>query len=271
MEIKYLSDSYEKIAKSSDLEFGKNVIPLTAENNLLSNAPLLNEKGYGLFALPDYKTFDRLNKYITRYVLERFMEYQKPIPSHFTLSDYHGWLESEDVHYKISTWALDYKMLGDVYYEILHQAEEMLQLKLKVKKINHLGIDGEYIGFRILRPLKNDHNPFHRDAWIPYWRNAVNIWLPICGFEDGNTLQLIPKSHLWNDDEILKTKAGVELEGKKYHVPAAIGTVNKFSIETPVLQQGEGIIFSPYLVHGNGVNRKKDVTRVSLEFRFCKA
>jgi ectoine hydroxylase-related dioxygenase (phytanoyl-CoA dioxygenase family) len=62
----------------------------------------------------------------------------------------------------------------------------------------------------------------------------------------------------------------VEIDGKKYHVSAAIGTVNEFNIETPVLQKGDGLIFSPYLIHGNGLNKQNDTTRVSLEFRFCK-
>jgi ectoine hydroxylase-related dioxygenase (phytanoyl-CoA dioxygenase family) len=156
------------------------------------------------------------------------------------------------------------------FFDIKSQAEGFLKQSLDIKKINHNGVDGKYVGFRILRPLKSDHNPFHRDSWIPYWRDTINIWLPICGFENGNTMQMIPGSHLWADSQILKTKAGVEISGKKYHVPAAIGTVNDFSTDQPNLKIGEGLIFSPFLIHGNGMNRMPDSTRVSLEFRFCK-
>ncbi len=270
MEIKYLNEDCEKISKRCDLEFGKEIIPLTPANNLLNSDPSLNTNGFGLFTLRKPETFTALEQYITGYIQQQLGIYQEPVKG-FELCRYHQYLQQEETHYKISTWGLEYQMLGNAFYEILQQAEDLLQLKLKVKKINHLGKEGDYVGFRILRPLRNDHNPFHRDAWLPYWRDTVNVWLPICGFENGNTLQLIPKSHLWSDDQILKTKIGAEIEGKKYHVPAAIGTVNNFSIETPVLKKGDGLIFSPYLIHGNGRNHKTDETRVSLEFRFCKA
>jgi ectoine hydroxylase-related dioxygenase (phytanoyl-CoA dioxygenase family) len=193
------------------------------------------------------------------------------VPDDFELQNYHRYLLNPDIHFNVSTWALDYTIFGDVFFEIRDQIEEMLKVPLKIKRISHLGVEGEYVGFRVLRPQKNDHNPFHRDSWIPYWRDTVNIWIPICGFEDANSLQLIPGSHMWPDDQILKTKSGVEIDGKRYHVPAAIGSINDFSIETPRLRKGGGLIFSPYLIHGNGANRLKDKTRVSLEFRFCMA
>jgi hypothetical protein len=270
MEIRYLNADGEKISKTCDLEFGKELQLPSGESNLLQSNNELCEKGFQIFRLHEMNTFTQLQQIITAQIIKRLSLYQS-VPDNFELTRYHTYLTRPDNHFRVSTWALDYEILGDTFFEIKSQAEELLKMKLKTKKINHLGIDGDYVGFRILRPMKNDHNPFHRDAWIPYWRDTVNIWLPICGFENSNSLQLIPESHLWPDDQILKTKAGVEIEGKKYHVPAAIGTVNNFVIETPILDKGGGIIFSPYLIHGNGVNKQKDTTRVSLEFRFCKA
>ncbi len=269
IKISYFNSECEKISKSCDLEFGKNQLPLTALNNLLCNNAELNKNGFGKFPVLSKSTFASLKKCIEQIIIQQLSAYQKISPD-FELSQYHNFLESEENHYKISTWALEYKEIGDVFFEIKKDVEDLLGLKLKVKTINHRDKEGEYIGFRIIRPMKNDHNPFHRDAWIPYWRDTVNVWLPLCGFEDGNSLQIIPKSHQWRDDQILKTKAGVEIEGKKYHVSAAIGAVNEFTIETPLLNYGEGLVFSPYLIHGNGVNRKDNTTRVSLEFRFCR-
>jgi ectoine hydroxylase-related dioxygenase (phytanoyl-CoA dioxygenase family) len=269
MDIKYLNEEGERIAKICDLEFGKEPLSHATESSILQSNSDINTKGYSIFSLHKANTFNTLEQTITRYVAQRLSEWQH-VPANFQLSQYHHILTQPEHHFKVSTWALDYTLLGDAFFEIKSQIEELLQKELTIKKINHLGVDGEYVGFRILRPMKNDHNPFHRDAWIPYWRDTVNIWLPICGFEDRNTLQMIPYSHTWADEQILKTKAGVEIDGKKYHVPAAIGTVNNFTIDAPLLHKGDGLIFSPYLVHGNGVNRKPDTTRVSLEFRFCR-
>ena len=270
MEIKYLSKDGEKISKTCDLEFGKEALALTHKNNLLKNNAAFNRYGFGQFRLTDLKTFSALEKIITEQVVKRLSLYQE-VPENFELSKYHQFLWRAENHFKVSTWALDYEILGSSFFDIKKQVEELLRVKLKITRIEHKGAEGEYVGFRILRPKQGDHNPFHRDSWIPYWRNTVNVWLPVCGFEKGNGLQLIPKSHLWNDSEILKTKGGAEIDGKKYSVPAAIGTIHKFTVLKPVMKKGEGLVFSPYLIHGNGLNQKHDITRVSLEFRFCKA
>ena len=270
MGIRYFNNECERIAKSCDLEFGKEPLLLNSADNLLNYSKQLNKTGFGVSALLNNEEFFELKSCVKGIIKKRLSAFQV-VHENFELNEYHRFLESDDIHYKVSTWALEYTEIGNSFLNIKSRVEELLKEKLSVKKINHLGTWGEYIGFRILRPNRNDHNPFHRDAWISYWRDTVNVWIPLCGFEDGNSLQMIPKSHLWSDDKVLKTKAGVEIDGKKYHVSAAIGTVNKFSIETPELTEGQGLVFSPYLIHGNGVNRKSDVTRVSLEFRFCRA
>ena len=77
MEIKYLNEECEKISKSCDLEFGKEIIPLTAANNLLGRADILNGKGYGIFTLRNYETFTALEKYITDYVARQLATYQE--------------------------------------------------------------------------------------------------------------------------------------------------------------------------------------------------
>jgi len=269
MHIKYLNKDCEKIAKTCDLEFGKVQQRITVPGDLLLT-DTMQARGFELFTLLGPDTFLGLEQIITDQIRQRLAHYQA-VPDDFDLRYYHRYLNDPDNHFKVSTWALDYRIFAERFFEVKAQVEYLLHKSLKVKKISHAGVEGEYLGFRVLRPGRNDHNPFHRDSWIPYWQDTVNIWLPICGFENANTLQLIPGSHVWSDDQILKTKSGVEIEGKKYHVPAAIGTVNNFSIETPLMKRGDALIFSPYLIHGNGENKMKDTTRVSLEFRFCIA
>jgi hypothetical protein len=269
MNIKYLNKDCEKIAKSCDLEFGKVQQQIAGPGALLLT-DTMQERGFEIFALSGYDTFLGLEQIITDQIRQRLARYQA-VPDDFDLRSYHKYLTNSDNHFKVSTWALDYRLFGKRFFEVRDQVEQLLHRSLKVKKISHAGVEGEYVGFRVLRPGQNDHNPFHRDSWIPYWQDTVNIWLPICGFENANSIQLIPGSHRWSDDQILKTKSGVEIEGKKYHVPAAIGTVNNFSVETPLMKKGDALIFSPYLIHGNGENKLTDTTRVSLEFRFCAA
>jgi hypothetical protein len=51
---------------------------------------------------------------------------------------------------------------------------------------------------RVVRPgSTTDHNPPHRDVWIPRLRNALNLYLPLCGSSPQTSLPLVPGSHRW--------------------------------------------------------------------------
>ena len=42
---------------------------------------------------------------------------------------------------------------------------------------------------RIVRPGRADHNPLHRDAWMPRYRGALNIYAPVAGKDAQPKLQ----------------------------------------------------------------------------------
>lgn len=268
MPINYFNDSALKIARNSASEFGSKKSNNANPFLIIENNVELKQKGFCLFNI-EADLNQLLYSKVTSFVKNKLVEFQE-VPADFELEKYHIYLKDESTHFKVSSWAMDFQLIGNAYFEIKKKIESILQAELTIKKIEHMGNIGEFIGFRIIRPQKNDHNPLHRDSWIDFWQDTINVWLPICGFENGNSLQLIPQSHLWFDEEILRTKSGAEIDGKIYRVPAAIGTIQSFTIETPILKKGEGLVFSPFLIHGNGVNNSLDKTRISLEFRFCK-
>ena len=239
------------------------------EENLLGTSSLSTD-GWKSFFFIGKDEFLALKNLLTRHIKSLLEEHQS-IDSDFRLEEYHKHVLSDTIHYAVSSWAMSDEVIGKHYAHIKAQMEKLLGTVLTTKEIEHKGAKGRFLGFRIVRPGKSDHNPYHRDAWLPYWRDTINVWIPICGFENGNTISLIPGSHTLDDSEILKTKRGAVIGEKTYHVPEAVAINTPFEKISPSLQEGEGLIFSPYLIHGNGKNNLVDTTRVSIELRFCRS
>lgn len=124
---------------------------------------------------------------------------------------------------------------------------------------------------RIVRPsILTDNNPPHRDVWLDHLRNAVNIYLPVCGSDLNSALPILPGSHKWKESEIERTKAGAVINKVTYTVPCVVGSAYGLTMIRPNPAPGQATLFSPYLIHGGGYNLNTDTTRVSLEMRFWK-
>lgn len=123
---------------------------------------------------------------------------------------------------------------------------------------------------RIIRPMSNDNNPPHRDVWLNRLRNAVNIYVPICGSNERSSLPLVPESHLWKESEIERTVAGAKIDGITFTVPSVTGAKREMKMIRPTTKKNEVLVFSPYLIHGCGINLNENFTRFSLEMRFWR-
>lgn len=123
---------------------------------------------------------------------------------------------------------------------------------------------------RIVRPGKiQDSNPPHRDVWIDRLRNAVNIYVPLCGSTSNSSLPLIDGSHQFFESDIERTLAGAYLNDTKYSVPCVTAVKGATpELQRPNPNENEVLLFSPYLIHGGGYNFENDTTRISLEARF---
>jgi hypothetical protein len=121
---------------------------------------------------------------------------------------------------------------------------------------------------RIVRPLSLDNNPPHRDVHLDRSRGAVNLYFPIAGSDSNSSLPLIPMSHLWPESEIVRTFGKTLINDIEYTNPATVSSVNGLEMITPNPSPEEVLVFSPYMLHGGGVNFNTNTTRVSLEMRF---
>lgn len=131
--------------------------------------------------------------------------------------------------------------------------------------------DERVFHLRIVRPGKADHNPLHRDVWLPEYRDGVNIYLPVVGSTERSSLTLVPGSHHWPENVVERTERGAIYHGVPYTVPGVLRPARTLDIIRPNPGPNEVLVFSPYLLHGAAANLNEDATRVSLEMRFWKA
>jgi hypothetical protein len=124
---------------------------------------------------------------------------------------------------------------------------------------------------RIVRPQRADHNPLHRDAWLPRYQDALNIYLPVAGSTVRSSLTLVPGSHHWPENAVERTAGGAIYHGVPYTVPGVLRPARPLDIIRPNPGPEEVLVFSPYLLHGAAANLNENETRVSLEMRFWAA
>lgn len=135
----------------------------------------------------------------------------------------------------------------------------------------HFDPGGPEFNIRIVRPDRNDNNPPHRDVWLDHLRHKVNIYAPLFGSTPESSLPILPGSHLWSESQIERTAQGATVNGLAFSVPCVVGSPNGVVMTRPPVGDDEVMVFSPYTIHGGGVNRTRDRTRVSLEMRFERA
>lgn len=125
-----------------------------------------------------------------------------------------------------------------------------------------------YFWMRIIRPGILENNPAHKDVYLDYLRNAVNIYFPICGSSKKSSLSIAPNTHKENEKNILRTVSGAKVGKRQFTVPAILNINGSLELTRPNPKSDEIMVFSPYLVHGAGINEEEDTTRISLEMRF---
>jgi hypothetical protein len=131
------------------------------------------------------------------------------------------------------------------------------------------GLGSDHVQLRIIRPGKTDYNPPHRDAALPELRSTLNIWIPIVAVDRSSSLPIVPGSQHIPESECWQTAAAsARIEGRLYNVPAIARTRSGplEMVRSPV-RFGQALLFTPYLVHGLGVNLSSDRTRMAVELR----
>lgn len=251
--------------------FGDDVILLENDDNLIKNTNF-NDCGYSVHRFLDEEKYDTFCLGITKIISELIFKatYLKP-GKDFRLKNYHELINSDELHSKVVSYLREGFSLSNLPIP-LELIEERVSQICGVDVIAHnkkLPEQNFYI--RVVRPnRKNDNNPPHRDVWLDYYRNCVNIYLPVCGSNELSALPMVPGSHFWKESDIERTLNGATVKGYSYRVPSVTSSNRELNFVRPNPIRNEMVVFSPYLIHGGGINLNSDITRMSLEMRFFR-
>lgn len=234
--------------------WGANYIMLDNDINLLKN-----DDGYMIIDIENYND-----------LLQRFMQNEITFITgkYINLQNYHEEITSEE-HSKILN-SMPYKK--NMYPDI---SEFSVYLETYISSILNepVKIFNDDIWVRICRPnsiSQNDFNPCHKDVYLDFYRNTVNIYLPIIGSNENSALKIQPGSHKWSESETIVTRGGANINGKQYSVDAIVASKTPLNMIRPNPSQSQLMLFSPYLIHGCSDNDNENMTRMSLEIRFIR-
>ena len=189
----------------------------------------------------------------------------------FTLEKYHRYV-SEKLHSEVikKTKRLFPEDLSIDTNQIVKRFSEYFNTKLSfTNPVSHYT---QWMIARINRPRSNDYNTVHKDIYeifdkYPVIPKMVNIWIPLCGVTELNSLPIVPRSHLLSEDMIIRSRAGSIVNGIPYSVASIKSWNESTSLDRVLIKSDELLVFSSHLIHGLAYNASNDVTRISFEFR----
>lgn len=238
------------------------------EDNIISKTPW-KEEGFGVVHAFTEAEFNALKLSVTQNILKAIKTNGIAInEATFKLEDYHKVVTTDEGHFGVI----------DITRNLTNEDFDF-DIELLVERFgNELGykltswveeLQKTHIQIRINRPSSLDINPPHKDGYLSYWEDIVNVWIPVAGCNEQTSLPVVPGSHLLSEDEIYRTASkGAKINGNTYYVPCILKTKSgNLNMIRPNPAQGEALLFSPFLIHGAAVNLG-DSTRVSIELRF---
>ena len=249
---------------------GRNEV-LSAKEIDLSKETSWHQKGYLVTKILNKKKQIGLQNEIINYLVKSL---KKSFPHlskiNIDLRKYHHYLNYQEhlIFLKILGSGIKFKSVN-FNKEILESAlSDLLNRKVTTKNKNFDIINEKTFAIRIIRPNQPDFNPPHKDVYLDRLKNGINIYMPIIGSNKKSSLPIMPKSHLLNENQIYRTKEGAIVNDVKFSVPCIIQTDQGLNLVRPNPSQDQIMVFSPYLIHGGGLNLNNDTTRISLELRF---
>lgn len=251
-----------------DFFWGNDELLYKKENNVISKTdwePL----GYACVEVFKSGEFESLKKSICTNIIRALKVNGLQVDEDvFKLRNYHDFVTTDALHLKIIDITRNLTN-EDFNFDINNLAERFCKLLgykftswIKELKKTHIQI-------RINRPNSLDINPPHRDGYLSYWKDIINVWIPIEGCNAQTSLPVCPRSHLIKESDIFRTRSkGAKINGNTYYVPCILKTKQGIlNMVRPNPKQGEALVFTPFLIHGAAINNS-DTTRVSLELRF---
>ena len=252
--------------------FGKQEVLSKNWSDITCNCGWFNQ-GFSSLNYEHVLKHSSLLEHVTNEVRSRLVElFPDRDFDHFSLSKYHNFV-SPDEHKTVADrvmkrlYCADLKDISHTFVKFI--SDELgipVGFKQQESDLEH------WIIVRINPPDSYAFNPVHKDIYEDfdasgYCPKMVNAWVPLAGVNANAGLGIAAGSHLISEDKILRTRAGSTINGRKYSVNCIQSWDNSSSLTTVAPPLGSMLLFSSHLIHGLGINKNHDTTRVALEFR----
>lgn len=165
------------------------------------------------------------------------------------------------------------------YLDVFMETE--LDNLLKIINSDNISVQSN-LYLRATRPNLKEHSEYigwHRESMYSddkSIKNAFNIWIPIFGVNEYNTLNFIPNSHIIPDNQLGIKKLNNQSDIKKFSnghkiglpyspkvITNGIDIKNKEKVLPP---HNHYVLFKSDLIHGGAINNFNKI-RVSIDFR----
>lgn len=250
---------------------GEAVCLLDGDDDLTADCSWHNN-GYIVASMLDMQVFESLRCGVEQLLCEALSKAAGRPDNNFSLERYHRYCPDQPTHLRVIEFLRSQASLDNlpVDYRLLDQrVSERCGKPVSCNARNQIAAG--YFFVRLVRPQPcHDNNPPHKDAWLDRLRHGLNLYLPLAGSDENSSLALTPGSHLWKESSIPRTLPGAEANGVAFSVPSVAMPDGALEMVRPAVDRGQGLLFSPYLIHGGAVNFNTDCTRVSLEMRFWR-
>lgn len=250
---------------------GEAVCLLEQDDNLAEGCEW-QEQGFVVAQMLEQVTSEKLQDGVRELLREALWSAGSQVDDAFSLGGYHHYCRDQRTHLKVIDFLRNKAAIENlpIDYRILDEKISDQCGKRVSCNVNNQIASG-YFFIRLVRPLPcQDNNPPHKDAWLDRLRHGLNLYLPLAGSNEDSSLSLVPGSHLWEESDIPRSEKGAKVNGVEYSVPSVVMDDHVVEMIRPVVNQGEAMLFSPYLIHGGAVNFNSEKTRVSLEMRFWR-
>ena len=223
--------------------------------------------GYAIFDHPQKSLYSDLKNEFHDFISNSISKFGGIDEKLNRLEDYHLFVANHNIDHhqyiKLTGRKIKSQLLHSDYIKVLiEQCQDYFGSNMSIFK--DLG------EFRVSRPNKNDFSPFHRDHWFGYFTPLLNLYIPLSGSWCDSAMQIVPKSHLWTEEQAVPSFSAGERKTEKNGINFSVPTLEHCEFElkqhAPDIQIGNFMAFSPKLIHGNAENESID-TRFSLEIR----
>ncbi len=223
--------------------WGKEELLYNKTNSVLSKMPWEHE-GYKVVGAFINDEFSRLKESLTQNIIKAIKANNISLDENtFTLAKYHEIVNTDELHNQVINITRNLEN-EDFDFNIDALAERfgaILGYKLTswVEELQK-----SHIQIRISRPNSLDINPPHRDGYLSYWEDIINVWIPIEGCNENSSLPVFPGSHLIPENNILRTASkGAEINDNIYYVPCILETkTGTIKMTRPNPKPGDALI-----------------------------